>query len=135
MVDVVDVRIPRFNQGMAALVIGVGFVTASPWLIVALFFVVVLTRFGGHRVGLFTQIYVRLFRPLMSAPSTTEPAAPPRFSQLLAVIFLGAANVGFATGLIELGWIISLTVFALALLASVGRICVGCMFYRRFLTQ
>jgi hypothetical protein len=61
----------------------------------------------------------------------TEPAAPPRFSQLIGAGFLGAASLAFAAGAPALGWGLTLIVTALAALAATTRICVGCMVYRK----
>jgi hypothetical protein len=37
----------------------------------------------------------------------------------------------FIAGWTTAGWVVSLLVFALATLAAVGRICVGCIFYEK----
>ena len=40
MVDVVDVNVPRFNQAMVALLVGLGYVAAVPALVMVAFVVV-----------------------------------------------------------------------------------------------
>jgi hypothetical protein len=128
----VDVNVPRFNQGMVALLTAIAFVTQWWPLVAIVLAIIALNRFAGPRYGLFTQIYLRLIRPRLSGPVETEPAAPPRFSQTLAVIFLGAATVAFLADSMVPGWVITLMVTALATLASTARICVGCILYERF---
>jgi len=131
----VDVNGPRFNQAMVAGLIGVAFL-ASWWPLVAITAAIqAATRFGGPQWGLFTQIYVRVVRPRLSGPVETEDAAPARFSQLLAVIFLTTATVFFVAGLPTVGWALSLAVFALATLAATTRICVGCIIYERVVAR
>jgi hypothetical protein len=61
----------------------------------------------------------------------TEPADPPRFAQLLGIVFLLGATVLFVVGLGTAGWIVTLMVTALATLAAATRICVGCIIYER----
>lgn len=129
----VDVNIPRSNQTAVAILTGAAFVLGW-WPLVSLALVgVAVNRFVGARWGPFTQIYVRAIRPRLHTDPETEWAAPPRFSQTLAVAFLGAATLLFAFGLNGAGWVVTLLVTALATLAATARICVGCLVYTRFL--
>lgn len=127
----VDVNVPRFNQSMVATLVAVAFVIQSPLLVAVTALILAVTRFGGTRWGLFTQAYVRWVRPRLAGPVETEPAAPPRFAQLLGVVFLGLATGLLAVGWSIVGWVVALGVFALALLAATTRICVGCILYER----
>jgi hypothetical protein len=131
----VDVNIPRFNQAAVAVLVGLAFLLQWWPLVAVIAAVLALTRLGGARRGLFTQAYLRLVRPRLSGPIETEPAAPPRFSQTLGAIFLGVATLSFAFGWTTIGWLVSLLVFALATLAAVGRICVGCIFYEKVIAR
>lgn len=130
----VDVNVPRFNQGLVAAITGIAFVLQW-WPLVAFVAVILAaTRFLGPRYGVFTQAYVRLIRPKLTGPTETEWAEPPRFAQLLGVIFLGSASVLFVFGFDIAGWTLTLVVTALAALAATTRICVGCMVYEWFAT-
>ena len=127
----VDVNVPRFNQACVAVLTGIAFVTQW-WPLVAFVAVVLaLTRFVGPHVGLFTQIYERMLRPRVDGAVETEQSGPPRFAQLLGVVFLGGATVAFVLGSPVLGWVLTLIVTALAALAAATRICVGCVIYDR----
>lgn len=128
----IDVNLPRFNQGCVAVLTGLAFVLQWWPLVAITAAIVAITRFGGHRVGLFSQVYLRLVKPRLAGPIETEWAAPPRFSQTLAVIFLGGATVLLAAGLTAIGWAITLMVTVLATLSAAARICVGCIVYQRF---
>ena len=127
----VDVNVPRFNQAMVAGLVGLAFVGQWWPLVGAVAAVLAITRLAGPRWGLFTQLYVRLVRPRLAGPIETEPAAPPRFAQLLGTVFLGAATVAFVVDWAVIGWAIALAVFVLAALAATTRICVGCLIYER----
>lgn len=134
MKAMVDVNVPRFNQACVAGFTAIAFVLGI-WQLVPLVAVVLgLTRFGGPKLGLFTQTYVRLIRPRLDGEITTEPVAPPRFAQLLGFVFLAAASVAFLAGFSTLGWVITLIVTALATLAAATRICVGCILYEQIST-
>lgn len=127
----VDVNVPRFNQAMVAALVGAAFVLQWWPLVAVTAGILGLTRFGGPRLGLFTQAYVQMIRPRLAGPIETEAAAPPRFAQLLGTVFLGASSVLFAVGWPVAAWAVALAVFVLALLAAGTRICLGCMIYER----
>jgi hypothetical protein len=91
----------------------------------------VATAIGGSRYGLFTQIYVRLVRPRRGGEVATEPAAPPRFAQLLGSSLLFVATALIVAGFATVGWALTLMVTAFATLAATTRVCVGCMLYDR----
>ena len=127
----VDVNVPRFNQACVAVLTGLAFVTQVWVLVPIVAAILALTRFGGPRYGLFTRLYVGLVRPRLNGPVATEPAGPPRFAQLLGVVFLAIATVLFVVGWMTAGWVVTLMVTALAALAATTRICVGCIIYQR----
>jgi hypothetical protein len=133
----IDVNIPRFNQGLVAVLTGAAFLAQSPWLVAAVFLVLGVSYVWGPRSAPFTQLYVRLVRPRLQpgGPAEFEDPDPPRFAQLLGTIFLGAATVAFLVGWAGLGWALTLTVTALAALAATTRICVGCIIYERLVAS
>lgn len=129
----VDVNVPRFNQGVVALATALGFVLAQPWLVIATFAILAVSWAAGPALAPLTQLYVRVVRPRVQpeGPTEFEPAAPPRFAQLIGTIFLGFASFALVAGWEALGWALTLVVTALAALAAATRICVGCMLYER----
>lgn len=129
----VDVNIPRFNQTLVALLTGVGFVLDVPALIAFTFAVLAISVIGGPRLAPFTRLYTGLIRPRLrpDGPTEFEPAAPPRFAQVLGTGFLGLATVFLYAGATTVGWTLVLVVTALATLAATARICVGCLIYER----
>ncbi len=131
----VDVNVPRFNQAMVALLTGVGFVVGWWPAVLIAWAGVALNRFGGPDWGPFTLIYRRWIRPRLATEPDTEWAAPPRFSQSLAVIFLGGASALFIVGWTAAGWVVTLLVTALATLAATARLCVGCILYERVMSR
>ncbi len=131
----VDVNVPRFNQGTIAVLTGIAFVLQLEWLVAVSFAILAFSWLVGPRFAPLTQLYVRAIRPLIGPPTEFEPIAPPRFAQLIGSIFLGAATVSFALELGVLGWVLSLIVTALAALAAVTRICVGCIIYEKAIAR
>jgi hypothetical protein len=129
----VDVDVPRFNQALVALLTGAAFLFDQWWLVAVTFAVLAISWVGGPGVAPFTRLYVGFVRPRLhpDGPTEFEPAAPPRFSQLLGAMFLGAASVALYAGVTALGWTLTLIVTALAALAAAARICVGCILYEK----
>lgn len=129
----VDVNVPRFNQSLVALLTGAGFLLDQPALVFLTFAVLAVSVVGGPTVAPFTRVYVGWIRPRLQSdgPTEFEPAAPPRFAQMLGTGFLGAATVALYAGFPTLGWSLTLVVSALAALAATARICVGCLIYER----
>jgi hypothetical protein len=125
----VDVNIPRFNQACVAILTGVAFMIQA-WVLIALVAAVLAaTRFAGPRLGLFTQFYVLVVKPRMAGPVESESVEPPRFAQLLGLVFLTIATILLVLGYTTAGWLVTLIVTALATLAATTRICVGCLIY------
>jgi hypothetical protein len=129
----VDVNVPRFNQAAVALLTALGFVFQQPWLVVLTFAILAVSWTAGPSVAPLTQLYIRVVRPRLQpeGPGEFEPAAPPRFAQLVGAIVLGAASFALVAGWETLGWALTLVVTALATLAAATRICVGCILYER----
>ena len=125
----IDPRAPRFNQAVLAVSLFVGF--ALGWWPVAPVFAVVLLLGAalGPRWGPFLRLYGVAIRPRLGPPSELEDPRPPRFAAAVGVVFLSAATAAFLAGSDAFGWGLSLVVAALAALAAVSGICVGCEIY------
>lgn len=128
----VDVAVPRFNQGVIAVVTGSAFLADLPWLVGLAFAILAVSWAGGPRVAPLTRLWVDVIAPRIrpEGPRALEDARPPRFAQLVGTLVLGAATVSFALGAPTIGWALTLVVTALAALAAATEICVGCVLYR-----
>ena len=133
----VDVNVPRFNQGLVALLTAAAFVADTPWLVVLTFLILAVSWAWGPRLAPFTRLYVGVIRPRLQpgGPTEVESAAPPRFAQLIGAIFLGSASLALGLGATAVGWALTLIVTALATLAATTRICVGCMIYEKVVAR
>lgn len=131
--NTVDVNVPRVNQAAVAVLTAAGFVLQQPWFIGVTFAILALSWLAGPAGAPLTQLYVRVIRTRVQpdGPDEFEPAAPPRFAQLIGALFLGAASLALLAGWAVLGWGLSLVVTALAALAAATRICLGCILYER----
>jgi hypothetical protein len=127
--DVIDARAPRVNQAVVAIISIISVVTGW-WPLLALYALqmAIGLRFG-RRYCLACVLYFEVIQPRLGE-GPIEDARPPRFANILGVIFLSAASVAYLVGLPLLGGGLALIVAALAALAATTAICVGCEMYR-----
>ena len=125
----IDPRGPRFNQAVLTVAL-LGAFLLDAKLVVPLFAVVLLLGAAfGPRFGPFLRLYADVVRPRLAPPADLEDPRPPRFAAAVGVVFLTGATVAFAAGASGVGWALALVVAALAGLAAVTGICVGCEIY------
>jgi hypothetical protein len=129
----IDPRQPRLGQGITGAVLLVGFLFDQPLVLPILAVILAAASLGGPAINL----YALLFRAGRSAgwfgpPRELEEAAPPRFSNTLGFVFLTVASLAYylpREPVTWLAWGLGLLVSALALLAAITGLCVGCELY------
>jgi Domain of unknown function (DUF4395) len=136
----VDPRQPRMGQAITGSVLVIGFVLAFPPVLPALAAVLGAASLLGPRANPYAHLFRlarRTFR--FGPPAELEEAAPPRFANTLGFLFLTAASIAYyGFGWKVAAWSLGLLVAALALLAAVTGLCVGCEAFvigRRILTR
>ncbi len=127
--DVIDARAPRTNQAIVGSLSLIAFLTGW-WPILGLLAAQLAIGLSfGRRYCLPCLLYFNVLQPRFGE-GPIEDSRPPRFANLVGVAFLGAATVAHAVGLTAVGWTLGLVVAALALLAAITGLCVGCEMYR-----
>jgi hypothetical protein len=129
-VSTVDSRVARFDQGVAALALLCGFVFAVP-SVIPLVGVLMLVSAVRPQVSPVPRFFAEVASPRLAGPPRPEAAAPWRAAALLNAILLGVGALVLAIGDRGLAWALGLPAAALAALASVGGLCVGCQLYTR----
>jgi thiol-disulfide isomerase/thioredoxin len=128
---VIDARAPRFNQavvgGLSLLAVTTGW---WPILGVLAAQLAIGLRFG-RRYCLPCAFYFEVVQPRFGE-GPLEDSRPPRFANMVGVVFLSAAALAYAVGLARVGAALGLSVAVLALLAMSTGLCVGCEIYRLF---
>jgi len=117
--------LPRVSQGITAALAILAIALGSP-LPLAIALVLVLLALAGPRFSPVAWVFRRVARPA----AELEPAAPVRFSQWLAVLFLSTAIALTLLGLDIAAWIVAGGVAAVALLSAATGLCIGCEVYR-----
>ena len=126
---VIDARAPRFNQAVVG-VVSLLAVTVDPWWLLALLAAqLAIGLTFGRRYCLPCVAYFEIVQRRFGE-GPLEDARPPRFANVVGAVFLGAASLAFALGSDGLGTALGALIAALALLAAVSGLCVGCEAYK-----
>lgn len=137
-VDQVDPRAPRFGQSITALGLAVGIALREPALVYAITAILVVSAVSHWRLDLYGFLWRTVMIPVVGEPAEREPASPHRFAKLLGATFTAVATAlllagtyGETTTLVIAGFLVAGLVAALAMLAAVFDICVGCRMYQQ----
>jgi hypothetical protein len=125
----IDPRGPRFNQAVLTVALLAAFLLDAKVVVPVFAVVLLLGAAFGSKYGPFLRLYADVIRPRLQPAADLEDPRPPRFAAAIGVAFLTAATIAFAAGASGLGWALALIVAALAGLAAVTGICVGCEVY------
>ncbi len=127
--QVIDARAPRANQTVVGVVALVAVLTGW-WILLALLALqLALGLTLGRRWCLACVLYFEVLQPRFGEGSL-EDSRPPRFANMVGLVFLGAASIAYLVGLTALGAALGGLVAALALLAAVTGFCTGCNVYK-----
>jgi hypothetical protein len=127
--DVIDARAPRTNQAVIGSLSLLAFLLDAEWLPAVLAAQLAVGLTLGRRFCLPCLLYFEVLQPRLGE-GPIEDSRPPRFANLVGLAFLGAATGAFLAGVPALGWALTLTVAALALLAAATGLCMGCEAYK-----
>jgi len=128
----VDPRGPRFGAAVTTLVLALVLLSGSGWLLAAQAVVFALGAFASLQYSPYGLLFSRFVRPRLAPPDELEPAAPPRFAQLVGFLFAMVGTLGYATGLTALGVVATAAALAAAFLNSAFGFCLGCEMYLLF---
>jgi len=127
-VPTVDARASRVAQAFTALLTLVPIATGY-WPLLAL---PIAHLASALVVGKRGNLGVRVFDAFLARrldPPQPKDARPPRFANLVGLLFLSGAVLAHQAGAAWLGWTLCGTVFALATLAATTGFCLGCKVY------
>jgi len=123
-VDEVPLHRVRANQLGILLFIIISVITQQMWLLIVPLAVQLVSRTWGVQYNPFVRLLARLF----PASSRTESRELLRFNNLLAILFLLGALVGFALGSPVIGYIF-LGLLSAAVILALSGFCLGCFMY------
>ena len=127
--DLIDSRAPRFNQAVVGVLSAVAVVSGWWWLLALLAAQLAIGLTFGRRYCLPCLAYFELVQPVFGE-GRLEDARPPRFANMVGVVFLTSASLSYALGAWTVGAVLGGLVATLALVASVTGLCAGCEAYK-----
>jgi hypothetical protein len=125
----VDVRAPRFAAAVTSVVLAVALLTASGWLVATQAAVFAVGAVGGLRYSPYGLLFRELVAPRLGPVREREPEAPPRFAQLVGLLFTVVGAAGYLLGAPVLGAVATGFALAAALLNAATGFCLGCELY------
>ena len=122
----VDPRGPRTGAAITTVVLAVGLLTQSAWVLAAQ---AVVFALGAAGRSPYQWLFKVLVRPRLGPPAEREPAAPTRFAQLVGLLFAVPAAIGFAAGSGVAGTVFTAFALVAAFLNAAFGLCLGCELY------
>ena len=125
----VDVRGPRFGAWVTTVVLAVALLTGSGWLVAAQAAVFAVGASAGLRYAPYGVLFRTVVAPRLGPVREREPEAPPRFAQLIGLLFALAGAAGYLLGAPLLGAVATGLALVAALLNAATGCCLGCELY------
>jgi hypothetical protein len=125
----VDVRGPRFVAWVTTVVLAVALLTDAGWLVAAQAAVFAVGALAGLRYAPYGVLFRVLIAPRLGPVRDREPEAPPRFAQLVGLVFAVVGAAGYLLGVPLLGAVATGLALVAALLNAATGFCLGCELY------
>jgi hypothetical protein len=125
----IDVRGPRFAAALTSVVLAVALLTGSGWLVAAQALVFAVGALAGLRFSPYGLLFRTLVAPRLGPVREREPEAPPRFAQLVGLLFTVVGAAGYLLGVPLLGAVATGFALVAALLNAATGFCLGCELY------
>jgi hypothetical protein len=125
----IDVRGPRFAAWVTAAVLALGLLLGSGELVALQAAVFAVGAFAGLRYAPYGVLFRLLVAPRLGPVREREPEAPPRFAQLVGLLFAVVGATGYLLGAPVLGAVATGFALVAALLNAATGFCLGCELY------
>ncbi|WP_112247746.1 DUF4395 domain-containing protein [Kribbella monticola] len=125
----VDPRGLRFAAGVTTVVLALTLVLNSPWPLAVQAVVFAISVAFGVQASPYGQLFKRLIRPRLGPPKETEDATPPRFAQLVGLVFAVVGLIGYLAGVEVLGVVATGFALVAAFVNAAVGLCLGCEAY------
>jgi hypothetical protein len=121
----VDVRGPRFTAWVTAAVLAIALITGNGWLVAGQAVVFAVGAFAGLRYAPYALLFRLLVAPRLGPVREREAEAPPRFAQLVGLLFTVVGALGYLLG----AAVATGLALVAALLNAATGFCLGCELY------
>jgi Domain of unknown function (DUF4395) len=128
-VPMIDVRGPRFSAWVTSVVLAAGLLTGSGVLVAVQGVVFAVGALAGLRYAPYGLLFRVLVAPRLGPVREREPEAPPRFAQLVGLVFAAVGAAGYLLGAPVVGAVATGLALVAALLNAATGFCLGCELY------
>ncbi|WP_100500743.1 DUF4395 domain-containing protein [Geodermatophilus chilensis] len=125
----VDVRGPRFAAWVTSAVLAFALLTGSGALVALQAAVFAVGALAGLRYAPYGVLFRVLVAPRLGPVREREPEAPPRFAQLVGLVFAVVGAAGYLSGAPLVGAVATGLALVAALLNAATGFCLGCELY------
>jgi hypothetical protein len=125
----VDVRGPRFAAWVTSAVLAFALLTGSGALVALQAAVFAVGALAGLRYAPYGVLFRVLVAPGLGPVREREPEAPPRFAQLVGLVFAVVGAAGYLSGAPLVGAVATGLALVAALLNAATGFCLGCELY------
>jgi hypothetical protein len=125
----VDPRGLRFAAGVTTIVLALTLVLDNAWPLAAQAVVFAISVAFGVQASPYGLLFKRLIRPRLDPPKELEDAAPPRFAQLVGLVFAVVGLIGYLAGATVLGVVATGFALVAAFVNAAVGLCLGCEAY------
>ena len=125
----VDPRGLRFAAGVTTVVLALTLVLNNPWPLAVQAVVFAISVAFGVQASPYGLLFKRLIRPRLGPPKELEDAGPPRFAQLVGLVFAVAGLAGYLAGATVLGVVATGFALVAAFVNAAVGLCLGCEAY------
>src|SRR3982751_913935 len=122
----IDVRGPRFAAWVTAAVLAMALLLGSGTLVAVQAVVFAVGAFAGLRYAPYGVLFRLLVARRLGPVREREPEAPPRFAQLVGLMFAVVGAAGYLLGAPVLGAVATGFALVAALLNAAPGFCLGC---------
>lgn len=125
----VDPRGLRFAAAVTTVVLALTLILNNPWPLAVQAVVFAIAVVFGVQASPYGLIFKRLVRPRLGPPSELESAVPPRFAQLVGLVFAVIGLAGYFSGAVVLGVVATGFALVAAFVNAAVGLCLGCEAY------
>ncbi len=125
----VDPRGLRFAAGITTVLLALTLITGNAWPLAVQTAVFAISVVFGVQASPYSVIFRRLVRPRLGPAAELEEAAPPRFAQLVGLVFAVAGLAGYLTGATVFGVVATALALVAAFVNAAVGLCLGCEAY------
>jgi hypothetical protein len=111
---------------VTAVLLALTLILGNPWILAVQTLVFAIGTAFGVQASPYGQFFKRVVRPRLGPPKELEDSVPPRFAQLVGLIFAIVGLIGYLSGATVLGVVATGFALVAAFVNAAVGLCLGC---------